>query len=158
MKSSSSGNGSGMVCCCSNVGRCPVAFAHNMQNLLPEPPLVLHTALCAAPSQIMEFHVMCNRMSSCGPMGCFRSNPPWGSWIMSWQKIDSRIIAMTCAMPPSACMMMLDRIVHNVNQSCSWNPWFSRWAWLSNSMIVAYMVQNLRSARPSTLPGTTSSV
>ena len=37
------------------------------------------TALRAAPSQIMAFHVKCKRMFSCGPMGCMRSKPPWGS-------------------------------------------------------------------------------
>lgn len=126
----------------------PRMLAHNRQNFWPASPLEVQTILCAAPSHSIMDQVKWILKS---PDGLFNWNPQLVS-TRGESKMDWRMMFIIWEIPPSSVDTKVDLCVHKVNHAAS----LDMSVWKASN--VAYMVQHLRAALPSTLPGTISSV
>ena len=117
-------------------------LAKSKQNFVPASPLEAHTCLWAAPSAKQIPPKKWRRML--GPHGLFNSRPPRGS-AMGLQNMASRTF-------PGSWATNVERSRLMVSQTSSWDKasWPSSWN-------VLQIAQSLRSARPNTFLGTSSS-
>ena len=126
-----------------------LTLAHKKQNLDPESPLEPHICFWAAPSANTMPSSKCSLMVV-DDLGSFRIMPVCGKH-KGLQKMDLKRLAVIWLTPASNLDTLLLLAKAMVSQLCMEDMWFP------NSKKLVYQAHDFLSARPRTLPGTSSS-